>query len=130
MAYLLPALIKSIISLCYRIHEEGGPLLSFEDYIESVKDELNHRYLSYRQNEIIDLEYLGKLVDRHPVEFIIEEKILLDLKGRELLRHPIFYKQLTLYLMKKNLPLAFVVDFSSRLLKLRKVVNPNFNYQI
>lgn len=130
MALLLPELARNVVSLCFRINEEGGHSLSDEDYIESVKDELTVRHLNFRQNEIIELEYLGKLVDRHTVEFIIEDKILLDLKGRQLFRHPVFYKQLTFYLEKKNLPLAFVVDFHSRRLQLRRVINPNFNYQL
>ncbi len=130
MALLLPELARIVVGLCYKINEEGGPYLSDEDYIESVKYELNVRQLNFAQNVIIELEYLGKLVDKHVVEFIIENKILLDLKGRQLFRHPVFYKQLAFYLEKENLPLAFVVDFHSRHLKLRRVINPNFNYQL
>lgn len=130
MTLLLPELARMVVGLCYKISEEGGPYLSFEDYIESVKYELSQRRLNFRQNEIVELEYLGKLVDKHLIEFIIEDKILLDLKGRQLFRHPIFYKQLGFYLEKENLPLAFVVDFCSRHLKLRRVINPNFNYQL
>ncbi len=130
MVLLLADLVRSIVGLCFKISEEGGAYLSDEDYIESVRYELEAQGFFFRQNEVIELEYLGKVVDRHTVEFIIEDKILLDLKGRVLLRHRIFYKQLTLYLLKKNLPLAFVVDFHSHRLKLRRVVNPNFNYQL
>ena len=130
MALLLPDLVRTVVGLCYRIHEEGGHSLSDEDYIESVKYELDERKRNYRQNEYIVLEYLGKTVDRHLVEFVIEDKILLDMKGRSLLRHHSFYKQLAFYLKEKNLPLAFVVDFHSRRLKLRRVQNPNFNYQL
>ncbi|MCL4338556.1 GxxExxY protein [Patescibacteria group bacterium] len=130
MVLLLADLVRSIVGLCYKISEEGGAYLSDEDYIESVRYELEARGFFFRQNEVIELEYLGKVVDRHIVEFIIEDKILLDLKGRVLLRHRIFYKQLAFYLLKKNLPLAFVVDFHSHRLKIRKVVNPNFNYQL
>lgn len=130
MSLLLPDLVRNVVGLCYRINEEGGPYLSDEDYIESVKYELNVRNLDYRQNEYVELEYLGKTVDKHLVEFVIEDKILLDLKGKTLLRHPTFYKQLASYLKRKNLPLAFVVDFHSRHLKIRKVLNPNFNYQM
>ena len=130
MTILLPGLTRTVVGLCYKIHEEGGIFLSEEDYIESVKYELNIRNLNFRQNEIIRLEYLGKVVDDHLVEFIIEEKILLDLKGRKLLHHPSFYKQLASYLVKENLPVAFVVDFHSRHLQIRRVTNPNFNYQI
>lgn len=129
MSFLLPELARSIVGICYKINEEGGPYLSDEQYIESVKSELSLRNFNFLQNKTVELEYLGKTVDRHIVEFIIEDKILLDLKGRKLLHHPIFYKQLTSYLLKENLPLAFVVDFHSRRLKFRKVVNPNFNYQ-
>ena len=130
MTLLLGDLVRAVVGLFYRIHEEGGHSLSDEDYIESVKYELNVRNLNFRQNEYIELEYLGKTVDRHLVEFVIEDKILLDLKGKTLLRHPTFYKQLAFYLKEKNLPLAFVVDFHSRRLKLRRVQNPNFNYQL
>lgn len=130
MVLLLPELVRTVIGICYKINEEGGPYLSDEDYIESVKYELNLRKLKYRQNETIELTYLGKLVDRHLVEFIIEDKILLDLKGRKLLHHPIFYKQLAAYLTKENLPLALVVNFHSRRLQVRRVINPNFNYQL
>ena len=130
MVLLLADLVRNVIGLCYKINEEGGPFLSDEDYIESVKYELNVRNLNFRQNEIVELEYLGKVVDRHTVEFIIGDKILLDLKGRNLLRHHNFHKQLGFYLAKKNLPLAIIVDFHSRRLKLRKVLNPNFNYQL
>lgn len=130
MSLLLTDLVRTVVGLCYKINEEGGPYLSDEDYVESVKYELDERKLSYRQNEIVELEYLGKLVDKHLVEFIIEDKILLDLKGRKLLRHQIFYKQLSAYLVKANLPLAIVVDFHAHRLQIRRVINPNYNYQM
>ena len=130
MALLLSHLVRVVVYLCYKINEEGGPYLSDEDYIESVKYELSERKLNFRQNEYVELEYLGKPVDKHLIEFIIEYKILLDLKGRTLLRHKIFHKQLASYLKEKNLPLAFVVNFQSRRLQLRRIINPNFNYQL
>jgi GxxExxY protein len=130
MALMLADLVRTVVGLCYKIYEEGGSHLSSEDYIESVKDELNRRNLQYRQNEVVQLEYLGKIVDQHLIEFIIEDKILLDLKGRILFHHDVFYKQLTAYLVKENLPVAFVVDFHSRRLALRRVTNPNYNYQL
>jgi GxxExxY protein len=129
MSLLLPALARSVVGLCFKIHDEGGIYLSDFDYIESVKYELDIRGLGYFQNQIIDLEYLGKLIDRHIVEFIIGSKVLLDLKGKIMLKHPNYYKQLTSYLVKENLPLAFIVDFHTRKLEIRRVVNPNFNYQ-
>src|SRR3989338_2882543 len=98
MTLLLSDLVRAVVGIFYRIHEEGGHSLSDEDYIESVKYELNVRNLNFRQNEYIELEYLGKTVDRHLVEFIIEDKILLDMKGRSLLRHHYFYKQLSFYI--------------------------------
>jgi GxxExxY protein len=130
MAVLLADLARTVVGLCYRINEEGGPHLSDEDYIESVKYELDARGLGYRQNEVVQLEYLGRIVDKHLVEFIIEDKILLDLKGRHLIKHPVFYKQMASYLVKENLPVAYLVDFHSRRLVLRRVINPNYNYQL
>jgi GxxExxY protein len=130
MVLLLSTLVRTVVGLCYKIHEEGGIYLSDSDYIESVKYELDIRRLQYLQNQIIDLEYLGKLIDRHTVEFIIENKVLLDLKGRVLFKHSNYNKQLRTYLVKENLPLAFVIDFHTRKLTLRRVVNPNFNYQL
>lgn len=130
MTLLLSDLVRSVVGLCYRIHEEGGTGLSDEDFFESVKYELENRRFFYRTNEIVQLEYLGKIIDQHLIEFIIENKILLDLKGKHLIKHPVFYKQLTSYLVKENLPVAFVVDFHSRQMNLRKVVNPNYNYQL
>ena len=130
MVFLLPELARVVVGICYKIHDEGGALLADEQYIEAVKSELEIKELSYRQNEVVQLEYLGKVVDNHTVEFIIEDKILLDLKGRQLLRHKIFYKQMTAYLVKENLPLAFVIDFHSRHMQLRRIINPNYNYQL
>lgn len=128
--FLLPDLVRTVVGLCFKIHEEGGSLLDDGQYTESVKFELNGRGLKFRENELIELEYLGRIVDKHLVEFIIEDKILLDTKGRMLLKHPVFYKQISSYLIKENLPLALIIDFHSRRLALRKVINPNYNYQM
>lgn len=130
MAFLLPQLVREVIGICYKIHEEGGFHLAEEQYIEALKSELELKGFTFRQNEVISLEYLGKVVDKHLIEFIIEDKILLDTKGRQLLRHPIFHKQMTAYLLKENLPLALVIDFHSRHLQIRRIINPNYNYQL
>lgn len=130
MVLLLPQLVRTVIGICYKIHEEGGSHLAEEQYVEALKSELASRGIAFRQNEIIILEYLGKVVDKHLIEFIIEDKILLDTKGRQLLRHPVFHKQMAAYLLKENLPLALVTNFQSRHLQLRRIINPNYNYQI
>ncbi|KKR30652.1 MAG: hypothetical protein UT63_C0095G0003 [Candidatus Gottesmanbacteria bacterium GW2011_GWC2_39_8] len=130
MTLLLPDLVRRIIGVLYHIHEEGGPSLADEDYIEAMRQELGFRNLNFLQNENVVLEYLGKTVGEHVVEFIVEKKILVDLKGQFLLKHPTFYKQMLSYLVKENLPMALIVNFHSRRLELRRVLNPNYNYQL
>lgn len=130
MVLLLPDLVRTIVGICFKIHEEGGHTLDDEQYNEAIKSELEIKGLQYQNNVIVELEYLGKQVDKHIIEFIIEEKILLDTKGRQLLRHAMFYKQMKAYLVKENLPIAFVVDFHAHRLEIRRIINPNFNYQL
>ncbi|MBI2617328.1 GxxExxY protein [Candidatus Gottesmanbacteria bacterium] len=127
---LLPTLVRMVVGICFRIHEEGGPTLDDEQYREAIKDELTQKGLHFRCDEEVELEYLGKVVDRHVIDFIIEDKVLLDTKGKDLLHHKMFYKQMTAYLLKENLPLAFVVDFHSHKLQIRRIINPNYNYQL
>lgn len=130
MVLLIPELVRTVIGICFKIHEEGGHTLDDEQYNEALKSELEIKGLQFRTNEIVELEYLGKIVDHHVVEFVIEEKVLLDTKGRQLFAHAMFYKQMNAYLVKENLPIAFIVDFHSHRLEIRRIINPNFNYQL
>ena len=119
-------LARIIVNVAFKIHKELGPGL-FESVYESVMEyELVNEYGLFvrRQVPVSVIWKEVKLELGFRADFIIENKIIVELKAIETIA-PVHFKQMLTYLRLTRLKLGLLINFNENLIKngIRRVVN-------
>ena len=108
---------KITVDCCYRIHKRFGPGLLESAYEKLLAHEIFKSGLKFEKQKSIPLEYDGiKLESGFRADFIIDKKVILELKSVEILS-PLHKKQLLTYLKITNLKLGLLINFNAELIK-------------
>jgi GxxExxY protein len=120
-------LSQRVIGLCIEVHRELGPGLLESAYEEALAFELTHAGLAFKRQFETPLKYKGvNLNCGYRIDFLIEEKLILELKAvNELL--PVHHAQLITYLKLDRRSLGLLINFNVPALKdgVRRVVSGN-----
>ncbi len=102
----------------FKIHDELGRFATEKQYADFFEKSLKQSGLAYKREQPISVsERLSNFVD-----FLIEDKILIDFKAKPFVTKEDYF-QMKRYLESVNLPLGLVVNFRSRYLKPKRVLN-------
>lgn len=85
-------------------------------YEEALAYEFDLRKIAYARQKSISLKYKGKDVGRHRLDFLVEEKVVLEIKAVENLAK-IFEAQLLTYLNAAEKKVGLIINFNVLLLK-------------
>ena len=111
-----------IVGLLFEMHKDLGRFRNekqYGDYFEKLLQQKNFKYIrEYRFN---DHQY-GKGNVRCIVDFIIEDKIIVEFKARDFLTKEDYY-QVKRYLVTLNLHLGILVNFRQPRLVPKRILN-------
>ena len=105
-----------IISCAIEVHSILGPGLLENVYEEALSHEFKFRDIKYERKKEITLKYKGKVVGKHRIDFMIEDKVILELKAVEAV-NKIYEAQLLTYLRATNKRIGLLINFNVDLLK-------------
>ena len=111
---IYPELSFKVVGLCFVVHNELGIYAKEKQYGDLLEEKLKQAGLVYRREQIIGDS--GNIVD-----FIIDGKILLELKAKRLVTKEDYY-QTQRYLQETHLRLGIVVNFRERAINPKRVV--------
>jgi GxxExxY protein len=107
---------ERIISAAIEVHSTLGPGLLESVYEQALAEELRLRKIPFQRQHPINLKYKGVEIGDHRVDFLVNGKVVVELKaGTEM--NNIFYAQLMTYLKALNLKVGLLMNFN--VLKLR-----------
>lgn len=110
-------LSQKIIGAAIEVHQALGPGLLESIYEECMSLQMKEDGLSFERQKEIPVVYKGKKLDvTYKADFIVENKIILELKAVEKVL-PIHEAQLLTYLKLAGLSLGLFMNFNSVLLK-------------
>lgn len=90
-------------------------------YQTAIEYEFSKRNINFSKEKKLDVLYEGKIVGHYIPDFIVEDKIIIELRSIEFLPQTI-EKQLIYYLKGTNYKLGLLVNFgSSKLIIKRKI---------
>lgn len=118
-------LSKIVVDCCYKVHTTIGPGLLESVYEEVLMYEFLKRNLSVKRQQGIPVVYEAiKLELGFRADFIIEDKLIVEIKSLELIA-PVHQKQVMTYLRLTNLRLGLLVNFNCALIKdgIQRIVN-------
>ncbi len=93
-------------------------------YQKALAKELTDVNIFYKREVSLNVQYKGKNVGKYRPDFIVENKVILELKAVEFI--PKFYeKQLIHYLKATNFKVGLLINFGAPKLEIRRLVWTN-----
>ena len=111
-----------IIEACFEVHNILGPGYSEKIYEEALSKELRNRDIGYERQKLVEVYYKGEKIGEYRLDLVVENKIILELKAVSELSN-IFEAQLLSYLKATGMKLGILVNFGSKKVIYRRIVN-------
>ncbi len=110
-----------IIGAAMEVHRVLGPGYLEAVYQAALAHELTLRQISFEQFKQLPVTYKGKPVGHYEADFVVEGKIILELKAISTL-HPKHEAQALNYLAATGLKLAILLNFGADSLQYKRRV--------
>ncbi|MDD5341043.1 MAG: GxxExxY protein [Patescibacteria group bacterium] len=111
-----------IIGLVFEVFNNLGFGYREKYYQRALAEELKNSKINYKKEVPVRLFYKNRLIGKYIIDFVIEDKIILEIKiAKEFYTKDI--KQLLGYLKAKNLKLGMLIIFTKDGIKYRRIVN-------
>ena len=107
---------ERIISCALEVHSTLGPGLLESVYEEALAHEFTLRGIKYEKQKEISLEFKGKDIGRHRIDFLVENEVVLELKAVESM-HKIYQAQILTYLRATKKRVGLLINFNVERLK-------------
>jgi len=121
--YLIhPDLSYKLNGIFFAIHNELGRLRSERQYADFLEERLRQAGVGYEREKETPIVVDGKLIKGNRVDYIIENKIVVELKAKPFLAKSDFYQMLR-YLETAGLKLGLIVNFRRKYLRPKRIVN-------
>jgi GxxExxY protein len=122
---VFPDLSYKIVGAAFQVFNDLGWGLSEKDYQSALSKELSDLELDFKREVYIPFYYKNSNLSRYFADFIIEGKILLELKVVSRLGY-MHTKQILNYLRNGNLKLGILLYFTKEGVKYRRVLNSSY----
>ena len=120
----LNRITNDILGAAIEVHRALGPGFPESVYANALAMEFTIRGIPFQREVWIDVMYKGDVVGRGRMDFLVEEKVIVELKAVEEMI-PLYASQAVSYLRATHQRLALLLNFNVRRLKdgIRRVAN-------
>lgn len=112
----LNRITNAIIGASIEVHRQLGCGYLEAYYERALEHEFKSRGISYSRQHRFELTYKGEVIGTGEVDFVIEGKVVLEIKAVEKLA-PVHVAQVISYLKARRLRLGLLINFNTDLLK-------------
>lgn len=109
-----------LTGIFYSVHNKLGRFCREKQYSDELEKELKLKEVNYVRE--FRLKDLGDKIEGNITDFMIDDKILIDLKAKNFITKDDYYQMLR-YLKSSGLKLGLVVNFRSTYLKPKRIIN-------
>jgi len=123
MAELIyPELSYKIIGILFKVHSKLGGKYQEKYYQRAVALGLKEEGLSYKKEIAVDLSFNDVKIGKYLLDFLIENKVVLELKAIPRFNRQDF-RQVMAYLKAKDLKLGVLANFRGDKVMYKRVLN-------
>lgn len=122
MKFKYSDITEKIIGACMKIHRHLGSGFQEVIYQRCLEVELRTAGLKFEREKEQNIFYESTCVGTRRVDFLVEEKILVELKAQIKLEH-LHLAQAINYLEAFNLEVGLLINFGGRSLEYRRLYN-------
>lgn len=120
----LDGLVRRVIGAAIEVHRALGPGFNESVYEEAMGVELELRRVPFTRQHPIDLQYKGVAVGAGRLDFLIDARLVVELKATDRLAE-VHIAQTLSYLRATRLSLALLINFNVPALRrgLRRIIH-------
>lgn len=119
---IYPELSYKIIGCLFEVYNECGGGHRENYYQNAIKHELELKTIKFKEQVMVDLKYKDKIIGKNFLDFLIEDKIILEIKVGEYFSKNNL-KQILDYLKSTKMKLGIIANFTNDGLKFYRVLN-------
>lgn len=127
-----PELSYKIVGILFKVHTSLGGYHQEKYYQRAIRESFKECNMVFNEEISVDLYFEGKPIGNYRFDFLVENKIVLELKALPRLRQDDFRRMLA-YLKSRNLELGILANFRGDKLKYHRVLNssaPDYLHRI
>jgi len=113
-------LTDRIIAAAIRVHKELGPGFLEAMYEQALATELTAAGVSFERQKLLPVFYREHLIGEHRLDFVLEQKVILELKAISALED-IHFAIVRSYLKAATLDDALLLNFASARLTVKRI---------
>ena len=114
-----------IVGILYFVIKELGSDYHEKYYQRAIESKLKSENIPYERELKVDIIFESSKIGHHFADFVIDKKIILELKrGNEF--RPADIKQVLMYLKSTNLKLGILAYFGNTGVKIKRVINSKY----
>ena len=121
---ILPELSYKVMGVLFKVHNKLGPTYQEKYYQRAIAKELDTQSIHFKREKQIELTYEGDTIGKYFLDFVIDNKIILEIKAHPFIRKE-WTNQVIAYLVSTDLPLGIIANFRTPKLTYKRIVNPN-----
>lgn len=114
-----------LVGLCFKVQGRLGRFCKEKQYADEFEKELKENGITYGREVFLD-KILTSDIKGNKVDFIIENKLIIDLKAKKFINKEDYY-QMQRYLKSAKLKLGLIVNFRETYLKPKRVINNEYD---
>jgi GxxExxY protein len=115
-----------IVGVLFEVHSELGNRYQEKYYQRAIEESFITKKIDYKKELPVDLLFGNKKIGKYFLDFLVEDKIVLEIKAVPKLT-PKDFKQVLAYLISKNLQLGLLANFRSDTLIYKRILNSKYN---
>jgi len=120
---IYPELSYQLMGILFKVHNKLGPNYQEKYYQRAIEAELRKQNVVYQREKMIKLKYESEDIGKYFLDFVINDKIILEVKTDEFFRRK-YLQQVLDYLSATNIKLSIVANFRKDRLFYKRIVNP------
>jgi GxxExxY protein len=119
---IYPELSYKINGILFAVHNELGQFRNEKQYCDLIEYYLKKLKIKYEREKKLPISFENEFEGRNKIDFLIDDKIILEVKSKRFLSKEDYY-QVKRYLTSLNKKLAILVNFRSRYIKPKRILN-------
>jgi GxxExxY protein len=119
---IYPELSYKINGVLFVVHNELGRFCNEKQYCDTIEGYFKIFKLDYEREKVLPSSFDQELPGRNKVDFLIENKIILEIKTKRFLNRDDYY-QIKRYLVGLNKKLGILVNFQQKYLTPKIIIN-------
>jgi GxxExxY protein len=120
---------KKIIGASMKVHSQLGNGFQEVIYQRALEIQLKEDGVLFSREFNMPIFYNGQQIGERRVDFLVEDKICVELKAIEKLE-PVHFSQARNYLEAYNVEVGLLINFGSISLEYKRIENPKFKKSI